>query len=121
MAGGHTRSCRSPPHVRSNRSASSPRTWVSLGDLSAFCSKPLTANKIDLCENDGDDADSRKRQVTHEEAELWAKEEGLLFLEASAKTGDNVDEVTGHFGLYGTYQNLLNSVYRHLTRPHETS
>ena len=32
------------------------------------------------------------RQVSTEEAELWAKEEGLLFVEASAKNGQNVQE-----------------------------
>jgi Ras-related protein Rab-2A len=33
-----------------------------------------------------------RRQVSTEEAELWAKEEGLLFVEASAKSGQNVQE-----------------------------
>lgn len=32
------------------------------------------------------------REVTHEEAEQWAKEEGMLFVEASAKSGFNVEE-----------------------------
>jgi len=32
------------------------------------------------------------RQVPMEEAELWAKEEGLLFIEASAKSGQGVDD-----------------------------
>ena len=31
------------------------------------------------------------REVTHEEAEQWAKEEGMLFVEASAKSGFNVE------------------------------
>ena len=31
------------------------------------------------------------REVTHEEAEQWAKEEGMLFVEASAKSGKNVE------------------------------
>ena len=31
------------------------------------------------------------REVTHEEAEQWAKEEGMLFVEASAKSGLNVE------------------------------
>lgn len=53
------------------------------------------ANKVDLCANDDvEGSGTRKRQVTTAEADLWAKEEGLLFLEASAKTGDNVDEVS---------------------------
>jgi len=46
------------------------------------------ANKVDLC---AEGSPSRKREVTTDEAERWAKEEGLLFLEASAKSGENVD------------------------------
>ena len=34
----------------------------------------------------------RKREVSTEEAELWAQEEGLLFVEASAKSGLNVED-----------------------------
>lgn len=33
----------------------------------------------------------RNREVTTEEAELWAQEEGLLFVETSAKSGMNVE------------------------------
>ena len=33
-----------------------------------------------------------RRQVTTEEAEAWAREEGLLFVEASAKSGQNVED-----------------------------
>ena len=36
------------------------------------------------------------REIATEEAEQFAKEEGLLFLEASAKTGYNVDEAFDH-------------------------
>jgi len=46
----------------------------------------LVGNKVDLCEED-----SKLRQVPTEEAELWAKEENLLFVEASAKSGRNVE------------------------------
>ena len=35
----------------------------------------------------------KQREVSRAEAEQFAKEEGLLFLEASAKTGENVDRV----------------------------
>jgi Ras-related protein Rab-2A len=41
------------------------------------------ANKTDL----GDE----RRQVLTEEGEQWAQEEDLLFVEASAKSGANVD------------------------------
>lgn len=37
-------------------------------------------------------AKGKAREVPYEEAELWAKEEGLLFVEASAKSGLNVEE-----------------------------
>lgn len=35
---------------------------------------------------------SKRREVPTEEAETWAKEQGLLFVEASAKSGQNVEE-----------------------------
>lgn len=65
----------------------------------------LVGNKVDLC-SDTEEPDAaieaganvapaartrRKREVTTEESELWAKEEGLLFVEASAKSGVNVE------------------------------
>ncbi|PPQ91368.1 hypothetical protein CVT25_004135 [Psilocybe cyanescens] len=34
----------------------------------------------------------KAREVPYEEAELWAKQEGLLFVEASAKSGLNVEQ-----------------------------
>ncbi|KAJ3039334.1 Ras- protein Rab-2A [Rhizophlyctis rosea] len=43
----------------------------------------LVANKCDL---------AAKRQVSKEEGESFAKKHGLLYLETSAKTGENVDE-----------------------------
>uniref|UniRef100_UPI00358E6D5C ras-related protein Rab-14-like n=1 Tax=Myxine glutinosa TaxID=7769 RepID=UPI00358E6D5C len=43
----------------------------------------LIGNKADL---------EAQRDVTYEEAKQFAEENGLLFLEASAKTGDNVEE-----------------------------
>ena len=64
----------------------------------------MVGNKVDLCpleeesSETGQDHDTssgpsrRKREVTTEEAELWAQEEGLLFVEASAKSGVNVEE-----------------------------
>ncbi len=52
----------------------------------------LVGNKIDLCmEDPSSTGPKRKREVTAEEAELWAKEEGLLFVEASARSGENVE------------------------------
>ena len=73
----------------------------------------LVGNKVDLCPEADETSDpghdptaasvpkdlgpasgaSRKqREVPTEEAELWAQEEGLLFVEASAKSGVNVEE-----------------------------
>lgn len=61
------------------------RTW--LADVRAHADPHLTcilvANKTDL----GDE----RRQVLTEEGEQWAQEEDLLFVEASAKSGANVD------------------------------
>jgi Ras-related protein Rab-5C len=42
--------------------------------------------------------DDNARQVSREEAEAYAKECGLLFFEASAKTGSNVGEVFTEIG-----------------------
>lgn len=47
----------------------------------------LVGNKLDMVEN-GDE-----RKVAKEEAEKLAEEEGLLFFETSAKSGENVNEV----------------------------
>jgi len=75
--------------VTSRPSFTNARSW--LADVREHADPNLTcvllANKVDLCEKD-----ESRRQVTKEEAELWAKEAGLLFLEASAKTGKNVEE-----------------------------
>jgi Ras-related protein Rab-18 len=43
--------------------------------------KMLVANKIDLCEND-----STARQVSRSEGASFARQNGMLFIEASAKT-----------------------------------
>jgi Ras-related protein Rab-2A len=43
----------------------------------------LVGNKSDLA--------SERRQVLIEEGEQWARDEGLLFVEASAKSGANVE------------------------------
>jgi Ras-related protein Rab-2A len=49
----------------------------------------LVGNKVDLISTEGG---GRHREVSYEEAELFAKEEGLLFVEASAKSGKGVEE-----------------------------
>lgn len=62
----------------------------------------LIGNKCDLEE---------KRQVSKEEGEKFAKENGIFFIEASAKTDNNVDEVNNW--LKPVNQNLI-IVNRHL-------
>ena len=37
------------------------------------------------------DLSLERRQVSTEEGERWAEKEGLLFVEASAKSGENVE------------------------------
>lgn len=71
------------------------RTW--LADVREHADPNLTCilvgNKVDLCEtsSEGRPAGGKEREVTTEEGEAWAKEEGLLFVEASAKSGQNVE------------------------------
>lgn len=88
------------------------RTW--LADVRQHADPHLTCilvgNKVDLCQDESElesnsnaertsstrvhnesNAAKHKRQVSVEEAELFAKEEGLLFVESSAKSGLNVE------------------------------
>ncbi|RXW23802.1 hypothetical protein EST38_g2049 [Candolleomyces aberdarensis] len=93
------------------------RTW--LADVREHADPNLTCilvgNKVDLCADAAPSSTApatatsssldkttapppgggskllRSREVTYEEAEQWAKEEGLLFVEASAKSGQNVE------------------------------
>ena len=54
----------------------------------------LVGNKVDLCESQEGTASTvpgRRREVTREEGQRWAEEEELLFVEASAKSGQNVE------------------------------
>ncbi|KAF9462745.1 P-loop containing nucleoside triphosphate hydrolase protein [Collybia nuda] len=77
--------------VTSRKSFTNTRSW--LADVREHADPHLTCilvgNKVDLCEGD---LNGRRREVPTEEAELWAKEEGLLFVEASAKSGQNVED-----------------------------
>ncbi|KAH9930666.1 ras-domain-containing protein [Fomitopsis serialis] len=69
------------------------RSW--LADVREHADPHLTCilvgNKIDLCSEDAHGQGRRTREVSMEEAEIWAKEEGMLFVEASARSGENVD------------------------------
>jgi len=80
--------------VTSRASFVHARTW--LADVREQADPHLTCilvgNKVDLCEEGAvSTANGRMREVPTEEAELWAKEEGLLFVEASARSGKNVE------------------------------
>ncbi|KAK0211704.1 P-loop containing nucleoside triphosphate hydrolase protein [Armillaria fumosa] len=88
--------------VTSRKSFKNARSW--LADVREHADPHLTCilvgNKVDLCEADGPSSDTEtirssstgpRRQVPAAEAEQWAKEEGLLFVEASAKSGENVE------------------------------
>lgn len=52
----------------------------------------LAANKLDLAEEEDDD-ETPRRQVSYEEGKAYADEQGLLFHETSAKTGEGVQDV----------------------------
>lgn len=86
------------------------RSW--LADVREHADPHLTCilvgNKVDLCSEPQSNSISSsppkpssrlnvtpsgppKRQVTTEEGSLFAKQEGLLFVEASAKSGENVE------------------------------
>ncbi|KAF9061379.1 rab GTPase [Rhodocollybia butyracea] len=94
--------------VTSRKSFLNCRTW--LADVRQHADPHLSCilvgNKIDLCDHESEPessdlssqgasgmlkSSSNKRQVSFEEAELFAKEEGLLFVESSAKSGLNVE------------------------------
>ncbi|KAH7924751.1 ras-domain-containing protein [Leucogyrophana mollusca] len=79
--------------VTSRASFANARSW--LADVREHADPHLTCilvgNKVDLCEESGEGTSSGRREVPTEEAERWAEEEGLLFVEASAKSGRNVE------------------------------
>lgn len=59
----------------------------------------LIGNKCDL---------DQRRQVSTEEGERFAKDNGLIFLETSAKTAYNVEDVRkNHFLILMTYLGLF--------------
>ena len=99
--------------VTSRKSFENCRTW--LADVREHADPHLTCilvgNKVDLCDPSQPDADipsssppksthsksssssihPKRRAVTTEEAQRFAREEQLLFVEASAKSGLNVE------------------------------
>jgi len=85
--------------VTSRNSFTNARSW--LADVREHADPHLTCilvgNKVDLVSDPSGAGGpgSRHREVTTEEAEMWAKEEGMLFVEASAKSGQNVELAFG--------------------------
>ncbi|TRM61266.1 P-loop containing nucleoside triphosphate hydrolase protein [Schizophyllum amplum] len=79
--------------VTSRRSFDNLPTW--LADVREHADPHLTCilvgNKVDLCEDTEGTAAKRDRQVTTDEGEMFAREHNLLFVEASAKSGQNVE------------------------------
>ncbi|KAJ6538025.1 ras-domain-containing protein [Mycena capillaripes] len=77
--------------VTSRRSFDNVRTWLAdvRAHADAHVSCILVGNKVDLCE--GEDA-TRERAVPTELAAQFAADEGLLFTEASARSGAGVEE-----------------------------
>ncbi|KAF8552913.1 ras-domain-containing protein [Imleria badia] len=84
--------------VTSRTSFTNARAW--LADVREHADPHLTCilvgNKVDLCEPPepspfASSTPLKRRQVTTEEASQWALEQGLLFVEASAKSGHNVE------------------------------
>jgi len=61
----------------------------------------LIGNKSDL---------DQKRQVSKEEGERFAKENGLIFMETSAKTAENVEEAFLETSK-SIYENIQSGVY----------
>lgn len=55
----------------------------------------LVGNKLDLTtpQNDAEETTPNPRAISTEEAKAYADEEGLLFFETSAKTGEGVKDV----------------------------
>ncbi|KAL5529278.1 hypothetical protein ACEPAG_5263 [Sanghuangporus baumii] len=90
--------------VTSRTSFENARTW--LDDVREHADPNLTCilvgNKVDLVETG-----ARPREVTAEQGEAWAQENGLLFVEASAKSGLNVDHA-----FFAASKDILDKVKR---------
>lgn len=84
--------------VTSRASFENVRTW--LGDVREHADPNLTCilvgNKVDLCDLEPDaptpPPGTRPRAVTTSEAQAYASAEGILFVEASAKSGQGVED-----------------------------
>ena len=82
--------------ITQSASLDKARTWIRELQRQADPSIviALCGNKLDL---------SARRQVTQEEAKKYADEEGLMWTETSAKTGEGVTEIFTAIGELPTY------------------
>ncbi|EDO16082.1 hypothetical protein Kpol_1016p24 [Vanderwaltozyma polyspora DSM 70294] len=82
--------------ITASDSLSKAQSWVEelknkvADDKLVIC---LVGNKLDLCQED-----SGKRSVEISDAKQYADEQGLLFFEVSAKTGEKVNDVFKSIG-----------------------
>ena len=67
----------------------------------------LIGNKCDL---------DARRQVSSEEGERFAKENGLIFMETSAKTAFNVEEVTNQFLSIQAFLQTSSLIYENIDK-----
>ena len=74
--------CEDTTPLAASGTSSTPSNPPKVSTLKGTKSSPLKGAAAKL----------RAREVPYEEAERWAKEEGLLFVEASAKSGLNVEQ-----------------------------
>ena len=75
----------SHPFPRRSSGFEHARIW--LADVRAHADPHLTCILV----GNKNDLSSERREVLAEEGEQWARNEGLLFVEASAKSGANVE------------------------------
>lgn len=95
--------------ITQSASLEKARTWIRELQRQADPSIviALCGNKIDL---------SARRQVTQEEAKKYAEEEGLMWGETSAKTGEGVADIFTSIGKPSPFWN--NSLAKMLIRRH---
>jgi hypothetical protein len=67
----------------------------------------LVGNKSDL---------ESQRKIPKEMGELFAEEDGLLFGEASAKSGDGVEGLFMEIGTFSLFSSLSSSSFQFLSR-----
>jgi Ras-related protein Rab-5C len=74
--------------ITQSSSLEKARTWIR--ELQRQADRSIV---IALCGNKSDLAEGGRRQVSQEEAKKYAEEEGLMWSETSAKTGEGVQEI----------------------------